>query len=107
MKKDDIVTAAINKARQELAIPEDEKIAANIKSLYKRLAGAHEKLTDAKAENSSQVEIFQRIVDKLKYEIYSNRQVLRRIKADIAMASSKPNKLNDSIANSSGLSGKR
>ena len=63
MKKDDIVTAAIAKAKTQLAMPEDEKITANIRSLYKRLAKAYEKLGDAKAEGNDQVEIFQQSVD--------------------------------------------
>jgi len=106
MKKDDIVTAAIAKAQQKLAIPEDEKIATNIQSLYKGLAGAYEKLTEAKAENSDQIDIFQQSVDKLKHEIDDNRQVLEKIKADMVLASSKYHKLDDLIANNSNLSNK-
>ena len=106
MKKDDIVTSAITKAQSKLAMPEDKKIAANIQSLYKRLVNAYEKLTDAKAQNSNQVDILKQSVNKLKNDIDKNRKALRRLREDMAPTDSKHDKLDKTNNNSSSLNDK-
>ena len=102
MKKDDIVTAAIAKAQTKLAMPEEEKIAEHIKSLHKRLAKVYEKLVDAKAENSSQVDRFQQMFDKLKYEINDNLKTLEKIKANPATAATSKDNDSDLTTDNSG-----
>ena len=90
MKNDDIVTAAINKAKSKLAVPEEEKIAAYIQSLYKRFTNAYRRLNEARAENSDQIDTLQQCVDKLKQEIDSNRNRLKKLKIGMTSTSSKP-----------------
>ena len=83
MKQDDIVTTAIARAKTKLAMSEDKKIAANIQSLSKRFTSIHKKLSKAKVENSDQVSLFQQNVDSLKYEIDTNRRLLKKLRANI------------------------
>ena len=88
MKNDDIVTAAISRAKVRLAMLEEEKIAAYIQSLYKRFTDAYKRLNDAKAENSDQIDELQQCVDKLKQEIDYHRKRLKKLQAKTAQTSS-------------------
>ena len=88
MKNDDIVTTAIHRAKMKLAIPEKEKIAVYIQSLYKRFNNAYKRLNDAKAENSDQIDELQQCVNKLKKEIDDHRKRLKELKGNTAPTSS-------------------
>ena len=88
MKNDDIVTAAISRAKVRLAMLEEEKIAAYIQSLYKRFTDAYKRLNDAKAENSDQIDELQQCVNKLKQEIDDHRKRLKELKGNTAPTSS-------------------
>ena len=83
MKQDDIVTAAIARAKTKLAMSEDKKITANIQSLSKRLTSIYKKLNEAKVEDSDQVGLLQQNVNRLKYEIDTNRKLLKKLRANI------------------------
>ena len=100
MKKDDIVTAAIARAQGQLDMPENKKVAANIQSLSKRLINAYKTLNNAKAENSDNIDHLQQSVDKLKREVDRNRQLLKAIKANMALTASRDNTLSNSMVNS-------
>ena len=85
MKQDDIVTAAIARAKTKLAMSEDKKIAANIQSLSKRLTIIYKELNEAKIGNSDQIDLLQENIDRLKHEIDTNRKLLKKLRANISV----------------------
>ncbi len=95
-KTDDPVSAAIARAQAKLHMSPEDKLRANLESLYKRLAKAEEKAEEARAQGSDKAEALQQGVDKLKEKIAAAQQELDEVvPSTVAQPSSASRSEND------------